>query len=276
MITQLAYNENGRITSTFSPPPVLFYYQPINHPNRRGHMKKNKQNTILAGLLILNTLTLGCKSTGSTAATPAAGGAGSSTALTAADVAGTHIAPCLPTGSSNTYGTSANGLSFYKMLTLNANGTFSLNTLLFSTPSCIAGGGAEILVLTIAGTFTMGSLLTSGATGVLYVQTASNMTVYGGATGNGTTSFGNGWVSSINNGCPGGPTFSSGTSSSHSMSNITCNTNGLSFPAINADGTNFYDAISTASGFAVSPSLNVFMMGQFSSYPATASFSYTN
>jgi hypothetical protein len=241
------------------------------------NMNKTIQTALLGSTLILNLLTMGCKSGASAKAVvvpPAA--AGAAVALTAAQVAGTHTAPCLPTGTSNAYGTSANNLSFYKIITLNANGTFSLNVLLFSTPTCIAGGGAEILALTIGGTFTMGALLTSGATGILYVQTSTITTVYGGTSGNGTLAFGNSWVTNINNGCPGGPTFTSGVSSSNSMANVTCSTNGLSFPTIGPNGTNYYDAISTATGFAVSPSLDVFMMGQFSSYPATATYNYTN
>ena len=202
------------------------------------------------------------------------------TPLTGAQIAGTHISPCTPV-TDNSYGTSvtAGAYSFYKQIVLTSSYTYGMSVMLFNSSNCV--GGSQVFSYSQAGIYSIGaSLLPGGATGIYYTATASYLTVYGGTSGGGSSTFGNGWVTAFNNGCPGGPTFTSGSASVQSVANLTCNTNGLNLPQFPAAMTAFYDAVSLDSAtsptvFKVYPAVNLFIMGQYSSFPLTTSVSYT-
>lgn len=116
----------------------------------------------------------------------------------------------------------------------------------------------------------------ASATQVKFTASSSSLTMYAGS-GIGAT-----WAGYFNSFCPGGPTFSTVGTSSNSMAGRTClhvSSPAFVFPTFPADGTEFYDVLSLDSKTAptailTSTTINLFMMGQYSTYPTTQDFSY--
>ena len=110
------------------------------------------------------------------------------TPLTGAQIAGTHVAPCLAV-TDNSYGTSvtAGSYSFYKQITLTSSYTYGISVMLFNSPNCV--GGSQVFAYSQAGVYSIGaSHLPGGATGIYYTATTSYLTVYGGTSGGGVSS----------------------------------------------------------------------------------------
>lgn len=199
-------------------------------------------------------------------------------ALTPAQVSGSHIATCQPI-SGGTYGNDVNGMSLYRSVTLNNDGTYHLSIFLFTGSVCQLGG-TQIFNYTQWGVYALSLVTTSpaNATQVIYTTTSNSLTVYGGS-GVGST-----WAGYFNTYCPGGPTnFNTSGTSSRSQSGITCShlsNPSFSFPTFPADGSVFYDVIllnpseTNPAFFNTSTPVSIFMMGQFASYPTNANYSF--
>lgn len=197
--------------------------------------------------------------------------------LNAAQIAGTHYALCAPV-SGGVYGTSVDGMSILKSISLNTNLTYSISIYLFTGTVCQAGG-TPIFTYSQSGNYSIGSVAATpaGATEMMYTSTSSNLTVYAGS-GIGST-----WAGYLNSYCPGGPTFSTSATSSGDEGGRTCMNVGspsFSFPTFPSNGTVFYDTInldsvSSPTILTTSTAINLFLMGQYSSYPTGTGFNYT-
>lgn len=197
--------------------------------------------------------------------------------LTPSQVAGSHVATCQPI-SGGVYGNDVNGMSLYRSVTLNTDGTYHLSIFLFTGSVCQMGG-TQIFNYTQWGVYALSLVTTSpaNATQVMYTTTSNSLTVYGGS-GIGST-----WAGYFNTYCPGGPTnFNTSGTSSRSESGITCShlsNPSFSFPTFPADGSIFYDVIllnstTNPTFFNTSTPVSIFMMGQFASYPTNANYRF--
>lgn len=198
--------------------------------------------------------------------------------LNAALIAGTHFATCAAV-SGGTYGTTVDGMSILKSITLNTNLTYSVTLYLFTGTVCQAGG-TQIFAYNQSGSYSINTTVATspaGATQLTYTSSSSSLTVYAG------TGIGSTWAGYLNSYCPGGPTFSTTGTSSGDEGGRTCmhlSAPSISFPIFPANGTVFYDTIlldsvSTPTLMTTSTAVNLFLMGQYSSFPTGTGFSYT-
>jgi hypothetical protein len=223
----------------------------------------------------------GCTSSSSSSSSRS-GGSGT-VALTGTQIAGTHYAPCFAVTNNTSYGAGMDGTSFLKSITITSTGSYSVNTLIFSGTTCDGSpSNYEIAAYNQNGSYTLGSVTSSGATEIKYTSNNSSLTVFGGVSGGAATaSAGNAWVTDFNTECSGSPNFTSGSESlDASVGGTICNGAIFELPEFPADGTQFYDLVKlnstmSPSTFTTSTALNIWQMGQFSSYPTSANYSYS-
>ena len=198
-------------------------------------------------------------------------------ALTPSQISGSHIAACMQVGAS--YGTDVSGMSMYRVVTLNGDGTYHLSIFLFTGSVCQMGG-TQVFNYTQWGHYTLGAVSSRpmNATQVIYTTTANSLTIYA------ASSIGSTWAEYFNNHCPGGPTnFSTTGTSSRAESGVTCSSisnPAFSFPTFPADGSVFYDVIlltpeENPTSFSVGTPVNIFIMGQFSGFPDNANYNFS-
>jgi hypothetical protein len=244
---------------------------------------KSVYSMVSIGLLAIGmSACVAPSSGGASAGTSSGGSGGSSSELTAASLGtggyngqGDFQETCINIGGASTYGTSLTSYSILKTIDFSSNGNYNLSARFMDSTNCT---GTEAFVYTQFGTFTVGSALSnpSGAYEIEYTATSDQFTVYG-------QYFNGAWATVFNNtNCHGslGTNFSTtAASSSQSAAGITCNTQGinLTFPPLG----NFYDiiipdSVTTTGQFYASPSISVFYMGQFSTYPTTATVLFNN
>jgi hypothetical protein len=232
---------------------------------------------ILLALPVVCLSLLACSPTATTTPTSTnanTGGGGGSSGLTAANLAsggsgGAYVETCSSIGSSSAYGTNLSGsnYSILKYIYFTSS-TYSLTVAFISGTTC---GGTTAFQYLQSGTYTLGSATSSPSGGyqILYTASSSQLEVFGG-------SFSGAWATTFNgSNCAGGfgGSFSTSGTTTLNASGLICNTNGVSF-SFPATGS-FYDVIvpssltSPATFYSYS-SGNVLQMGQFSSYPTTA------
>jgi hypothetical protein len=254
-------------------------------------MRTARISTPVSVCALLCFALVGCHSSASSSAavsdntTGSGGGGGGTTVLTAAALVsggyngdGGYQMACTSIGGANTYGSALSTYSILKYIYYFSNGTYSLTTGFISGSTC---SGNEAFAYNQTGTFTVGAASSSPSGGydIQYDATSAILTVYG-------QYFSGAWATAFNSAsCAGGLglTFSTtAASTSTTVSGLTCINGGAGLDiAMPANGF-FYDVIvpssisSPTSFYAYSNAPAVFQMGQFSSYPTTASLYYNN
>ena len=197
--------------------------------------------------------------------------------LTQFEVAGTHVAPCLPI-TDTTYGSSLdNAFSFYRSIELSAAESYSLITRLYTGTTCT---GTEVFAYNQIGTYTLGSLTSSGATEIIYAITSSTLTIFGGASSQSQFAAANTLVTNMNNYCTPSPNYATDVTFTSSFSGgIKCTSSILNLPEFPVNHEAYYDLITLNSTtnptvFTVFQSASIFSMGQLTTFPASTTYSY--
>lgn len=255
---------------------------------------KSTRMSVRVAISALALVVSACNSGGSAAA-PAttsggsggdSGGGGGTTTLTAAVLGtggiygsgypGYFELPCTSIGTSTEFGTNLENDSYQKIMTYDTSGGFSLQTDFYEGSSC---SGNEAFVYVQYGTYTIGAASTSvtGGYDVEYDATSEGLEVMG-------SNFSGAWATSFNStncltgfGLGGSGFSTTANSESYTVAGLNC-TDGFvmsfDFPPLGY----FYDVIVPSSLTSVTTfsdfQQSAFYMGQYTSYPTSASTSW--